>query len=126
MVAEITGLQLNEDTSWGVGNVMEFYINFGIPGVVVGFLGLGWLLGTLDLGAAVAERRADFKSLIMFFLPSVAMIDPNGSIVEITGGASAALLAAFGWRWGWTLWQSRGGARPDDIRLPQAGPDPAL
>ena len=126
MVAEITGLQLNEDTSWGVGNVMEFYINFGIPGVVVGFLGLGWVLGTLDLGAAVAERRADFKSLIMFFLPSVAMIDPNGSIVEITGGASAALLAAFGWRWGWTLWQSRGSARPGDIRLPQAGPDPAL
>jgi hypothetical protein len=127
MVAQITGLQLNEDTSWGVGNVMEFYINFGIPGLVIGFSALGWLLGTLDLGAAVAERRGDFKSLTLFFLPCVAMIDPNGSIVEITGGASAALLAAFGWRWGWTLWQGRDAlVRPGDPRLPRRGPDPAL
>jgi hypothetical protein len=126
-VAEMTGLQLNEDTSWGVGNVMEFYINFGIPGVMGGFLALGWLLGTLDLRAAAAERRADFKSLIVFFLPAVALIDPNGSLVEITGGASAALLAAFGWRWGWALWSSRGGTivRPASARLPHPGPGSA-
>ena len=35
---------------------MEFQINFGTPGVVVGFLILGWLIGTLDLKAAVAEQ----------------------------------------------------------------------
>src|SRR6185437_3884530 len=45
LVADITGLELNRDTSWGVGNVMEFYINFGIPGLVGGFLVLGWLIG---------------------------------------------------------------------------------
>ena len=54
----MTGLELNQDTSWGVGNVMEFYINFGLPGVVIGFLVLGWLIGALDFRAASAERRA--------------------------------------------------------------------
>lgn len=103
-VALMTGLELNEDTSWGVGNVMEFYINFGIPGVVIGFLILGWLIGTLDVRAAAAERRGDFGSAILFFLPTVAMIDPNGSLIEITGGAASALVAALGWRWGWGVW----------------------
>ncbi len=123
IVAEMTGLQLNQDTSWGVGNVMEFYINFGVPGLVAGFLALGWLMGWLDLRAAAAERRGDFRSAIIFFLPTVAMIDPGGSLVEITGGAAAALLAAFGWRWVWVLWEGRvaanrlGGMR----RLPQPG-----
>jgi hypothetical protein len=109
-VAEMTGLELNEDTSWGVGNVMEFYINFGVPGVVVGFLIVGWLIGTLDVRAAAAERRGDFGSAIIFFLPTVAMIDPNGSLIEISGGAASALVAAFGWRWGWGAWSHSRGA----------------
>lgn len=107
LVAEMTGLQLNKDTSWGVGNVMEFYINFGIPGLVVGFALLGWLIGMLDFRAAAAERRADFKTAIVCFLPCFAMNNPGGSLVEITGGAAAALVAALVWRWGWGIWQSR-------------------
>jgi len=126
-VAEMTGLELNQDTSWGVGNVMEFYINFGIPGVVFGFLILGWLIGTLDLRAAAAERRGDFGSTIIFFLPTVAMIDPSGSLVEITGGAAAALVAAFGWRWGWNMWWHSRQAnmrRLASARFPQPGAHP--
>ena len=65
IVADMTGLELNEDTSWGVGNVMEFYINFGLPGVVIGFVALGWLIGFLDVAAAGAERRGDLKSVFM-------------------------------------------------------------
>jgi putative effector of murein hydrolase LrgA (UPF0299 family) len=83
---------------------MEFQINFGIPGVVIGFFVLGWLIGTLDVKAAVAERRGDLGRLILFFLPCVALIQPNGSIVEITGGPAAALVAAYGWKWTWNQW----------------------
>ncbi|MGO8776957.1 MAG: hypothetical protein ACLQHT_21995, partial [Terracidiphilus sp.] len=56
IVANMTGLRLSPGTSFGVGNVMEFQINFGIPGVVIGFFVLGWLIGTLDVKAAIAER----------------------------------------------------------------------
>jgi len=121
IVAEATGLRLNKETSWGVGNVMEFYINFGLAGVIIGFVGLGWLLGFVDRRAAIAERQGDFRTLILFFLPAVAMIDPNGSMVEITGGAASALLAAFAWRWTWDMWQSRDSAvRGDTARLRHA------
>src|SRR5690606_30812846 len=61
IVREMTGLHLSENTSWGVGNVMEFYINFGIPGLVGGFLIVGALLGVLDRRAAQALQAGDSR-----------------------------------------------------------------
>jgi hypothetical protein len=101
IVSKMTGLRLNKDTSFGVGNVMEFQINFGIPGLIIGFLLLGLLIGMLDRNAASAERRGDYGRTILYFLPSVALIQPNGSIVELCSGASAALIAAYGWKLTW-------------------------
>jgi hypothetical protein len=107
IVAKMTGLRLNPNTSFGVGNVMEFQINFGIPGIVVGFLLLGWAIGRLDFKAAVVESQGDLGRAILFFLPCVAMIQPAGSIVEVTGGSAAALVAAYGWKWVWSQWSAR-------------------
>ena len=92
IVSKMTGLALSRETSFGVGNVMEFQINFGIPGVVVGFFVLGWLIGTLDLKAAIAERRGELGKVILFFLPCVALINPAGSLVELCSGSAAALV----------------------------------
>jgi hypothetical protein len=104
IVSEMTGLVLSETTSFGVGNVMEFQINFGIPGLVVGFLLLGWLLGLLDRKAALADCRGDLGQVFLFFLPAVALIQPNGSLVELASGSAAALVAAQGWKWAWKHW----------------------
>jgi hypothetical protein len=107
IVSEMTGLVLSETTSFGVGNVMEFQINFGIPGLVVGFVLLGWLLGMLDHKAALADCKGDLGQVFIFFLPAVALIQPNGSVVELAGGSAAALVAAYGWKWIWTHWASQ-------------------
>ena len=104
IVADMTGLHLNQDTSWGVGNVMEFQINFGMPGVVIGFLILGFLLGWFDYKAALADCHGDMGNLIIFFLPGLALIQPNGSIVEVSGGAAAAAVSAYFWKYAWYLW----------------------
>lgn len=107
VVSEMTGLVLSENTSFGVGNVMEFYINFSIPGVIAGFLLLGWGIGTLDRKAAAAERNGDLGRTILFFLPAIALIQPNGSIVELASGSAAAFLSAYGWMWAWNNWSGR-------------------
>ena len=128
-VAQMTGLKLNQDTSWGVGNVMEFYINFGVAGVIGGFLTLGGLIGFLDLRAAAAERRGDLAQVIVYFLPGVALTQPGASLVEISGSTGAALLAAYGWRWLWIARSARRarstGARAMVPRLPCARVGPA-
>ncbi len=115
IVRDMTGLQLSRETSWGVGNVMEFHINFGIPGLIVGFLALGWLLGTLDRKAAMAEARGNLSRTILFFLPAAALIQPNGSLVELVGGSAAALAAAYGWVW---VWRSRFSREAGQPKLP--------
>lgn len=107
IVADMTGLHLDENTSWGVGNVMEFQINFGMPGVVIGFFVLGFAIGWLDFKAAVADARGDQGKLILFFLMAVALAQPGGSIVELSGGAAAAAVTGLIWKWLWQLWLSR-------------------
>jgi len=120
IVSKMTGLALSHDTSFGVGNVMEFQINFGIPGVVLGFFALGWLIGTLDLKAAIAERRGELGKTILFFLPCVALIQPNGSLVEIFGGSAAALVGAFVWNFIWKRFVIRDSTVPKltPMRIP--------
>jgi len=107
IVAKMTGLVLQPDTSFGVGNVMEFYINFGLAGVVIGFLLLGWALGRFDHRAALAEDRGDHVVAMRFFLPAVALIQPIGSLVEVVGSASSAWIAAYFWAWAWRRWSER-------------------
>jgi hypothetical protein len=104
IVSEMTGLELARNTSFGVGNVMEFQINFGIFGIVLGFLLLGWGLGRLDRLAATADIEGHLGQTLVYFLPAVALIQPNGSIVEMTGGAVSALAAAYVWKWAWSRW----------------------
>jgi len=118
IVSEMTGLVLSENTSFGVGNVMEFQINFGIPGLVGGFLLLGWLIGTLDRKAALADCEGNLGRVFIFFLPAVALIQPNGSLVELAGGSAAALVAAYGWKWVWEKWQ---GEAVIEAKVPSRG-----
>lgn len=107
IIREMTGFAVNDTTSFGVGHVMEFYINFGMPSLVIGFLLLGRMFSWLDREAALAIGDGDFGRSIVFFLPAVAMLHPGGSVVELTAGAACAFLAAIGWRWVWERWWGR-------------------
>jgi hypothetical protein len=101
IVATATGLPLPETASFGVGQVMEFDINFGVPGLIVGFLLLGWLTGMLDLKAAVAEREGALDKLILLFLPAVGLMSPGGSLVDLSSACAAGLVASLGWAQAW-------------------------
>lgn len=113
IVRDMTGIQLGTRTSWGVGNVMELYINFGLWSLVPGFVLLGFTIGWLDLRAAEALQKSDPSRSLLYFLPAVALIQPNGSLVEVIGGAFAAFLAALGLRF---IWLISGLGQPADQR----------
>lgn len=104
IVPEMTGFYVNvKTTSYGVGNVMEFYINFGMPSLVLGFVLLGWGLGRLDYLAAMALSDGDYPRVILFALPAIALIQPERGITEMASGAAAAVVAAIFWKWLWGM-----------------------
>lgn len=101
VIADLTGFVVNQATSFGVGHVLDLYRIYGLISLIIGFLALGLIFGYLDREAAIASRTGDFGRAIACVLPLVAMIHPNGSLVELVGGAAAAAIAALMWRGIW-------------------------
>jgi hypothetical protein len=94
IVADFTGFQVAEGTSFGAGQVLEFYVNFGIPGVFIGFLGLGYLLMWLDRGIMRALAADDVRGLLLRAMPGLMLLQPGGNLLEILVGCVAAYVAA--------------------------------
>ena len=97
-VSKHTLIAFDENTSVGMGQVLEFYINFGVPGVLLGFLALGLILRRLDLRLTRALEERDFHNVQFYFLTGMGALQPGGSLAEIVascgGGAVLAIVAS--------------------------------
>jgi hypothetical protein len=94
MITHFTGIRIAVGTSMGAGLVFEFYVNFGVPGVLIGFFGFGCLLMWLDLGIMRAIRAGDMRGLIVRSMPGLMLLPPDLYLLEIFVGCTAANLAA--------------------------------
>jgi hypothetical protein len=95
IVADYTGIDFGADTSVGVGQVLEFYINFGVPGVILGFAGLGCILMWLDRGIMTALSQGDLRGILVRAMPGLNLLQPGGNLLEIVVGTLTALLVAY-------------------------------
>jgi len=94
LVSEYTGLRFAAGTSVGIGQVMEFYVNFGTLGVLLGFTLMGVLITTLDLAAAERLALNDLRGFVLWYLPGISLLQAGGSLVEVTVSAVASLVVA--------------------------------
>jgi hypothetical protein len=92
IVSYFTGLQFAEGTSVGVGSIMEFYVNFGIAGVIIGFLIIGCIVRILDRLIAIRLHAGDWEGFMAWFLPSLPLLNTGGSLVEVTAASAAAVV----------------------------------
>lgn len=95
IVSKATGLTFGDHTSVGVGQPLEFYLNFGWGGIVGGFALLGYLLMRLDMSLALAFKRGDVRGVLYSGLPGLAMMQPGGSLAEILVSCAGAFGAAY-------------------------------
>jgi hypothetical protein len=95
LVSDYTGIDFAYGTSVGIGPVLEFYINFGTPGVVVGFVVIGALIGALDRSAGRSLAGSDSAAFTYRYIPALSLINVGGSLVELTSSASAAIVMVF-------------------------------
>jgi hypothetical protein len=94
VVSEFTGIRFAEGSSFGTGQALEFYINFGVPGVLIGFLGLGFLLMRLDQGIMRSLAADDIRGLMLRAMPGLMLLSPGGNLLEILVGCVAGYVAA--------------------------------
>ena len=75
-ISEHTGLTFYGDTSFGIGSVFEFYVNFGYVGVFLGFLILGMVVRYLDRKASVSLQQGNYFKFMIFMTFGLYSIDP--------------------------------------------------
>jgi len=95
LVAQYTGILFGPDTSVGVGQVLEFYINFGLAGVILGFFGLGFLLMRLDREITRAFADNNIRKLLLVAMPALNLLQPGGNLLEMLVGVLTAFLTAY-------------------------------
>ncbi len=96
LVAQYTGLTFDtHSTSVGIGPVLEFYINFGTTGVVIGFMILGLIVTSLDILATERLINSDLAGFVMYYLPGIAFLQVGGQLVEVTASVAGSIVVVF-------------------------------
>jgi hypothetical protein len=94
LVSRYTGIQFEQGVSVGIGQAMEFYVNFGTLGVVVGFMIMGIFVTTLDWQAGERLARSDLHGFVLWFVPGISLLQVGGQLVEVTAAAGGSLAVA--------------------------------
>lgn len=92
VVTTYTGIRFAYGTSVGVGQVMELFVNFGTPGVVLGFVLIGALVAGFDRRSAMHLERGDVGAFMLLYVPGLSVLQIGGSFAELTGTAAASVL----------------------------------
>jgi len=120
VVTNYTGIEFAKGTSVGAGQILEFYVNFGRDGVLVGMFVLGMLIGLFDIRAAASLTAGNRRGFILWFLPGLGFLQAGGNLIEVTTtvGASVgtALIAIFIARKYMRRKSSVTGWMPDQVR----------
>ena len=94
VVSNFTGIPFAQGTSVGVGQVLEFYMNFATPGVIVGFFVLGIILTRLDAGLMRSMRAGNNTGVLLYGMPGLALMQPGGNLVEVIVAFIGAVVAS--------------------------------
>ncbi|MEO2091503.1 MAG: hypothetical protein ABGY75_18760, partial [Gemmataceae bacterium] len=82
LVSRYTGIQFAEGTAVGIGQVMELYVNFGRPAVLIGFVLLGLLVTHLDRMASRGLTAGSGQRFLYAFCVGHAVTSVLGSFSE--------------------------------------------
>jgi len=94
IVSRYTGMKFMDGTSVGVGLVMEMYVNFGTPGVWIGFVVFGALLVFVDERARHHLEQSSATRFALWYLPGTALLQLcGGSLVDASASAAAGVVS---------------------------------
>lgn len=91
-VSRLTGMEFAEGTSVGLGQILEFYGNYGTLGVVIGMFLFGGIVAALDAGAGARLAAGNWQGFAAQFLVGLAFLNAGGSLFEVISGAAASIV----------------------------------
>jgi hypothetical protein len=94
LVSQFTGSVFEEGTSVGVGQVLEFYANFAMPGVLIGFGVLGFILMRIDQRAMRGFAMRNSHVVVTTTLPGLALLQPLGNLLEVVVAVASAIIVS--------------------------------
>jgi hypothetical protein len=92
LVTRFTGQKFAHSTSVGVGQVLEFYVNWGLTSVIVGFLLYGCAIQYLDQRAGEGLVTGDLWTAVRWSLPGLGLMQAGGSLAESIGSLAAGIV----------------------------------
>lgn len=98
IVSRHTMIDFAEGTSVGAGQVFEFYVNFGLWGILVGFVALGALLRYLDIKLAASLLSYDILGVMTIFLVGSGLLQAGGSLSEVAASTAAGWVGSLALR----------------------------
>ena len=94
-VSRFTGVRYFGNTTMSIGQVLEFYVNFGSPGVFFGFLFMGTVITIFDSVARQHLLNGDWQGFAFWFLAGLCFLRVEGSLVEIVMTGTTGAITAF-------------------------------
>jgi hypothetical protein len=94
VVAEFTGYSFDDMTSVGLGQVLEFFINFGWAGEFWCYVLFGAVCRRMDMHAGFALRAGEFRRFLLFFMPAMGLMQSGGALAEVVASAAGSFFSA--------------------------------
>ncbi len=91
-----TGAKVSKGTTVSAGLIFEMLINFGLPGVLIGFIVYGAVLHRVDCWCAKQLRNGDAASFARAHLIATPLIDFTTILVGLVSGLAAAYVIGIG------------------------------
>ena len=92
LATRFTGQKIADSTSVGVGQVLEFYVNWGLTSVIIGFLLYGCLIQYIDQRAGEGLATGDLWTAVRWGLPGLSLMQAGGSMAETIGSLAAGFV----------------------------------
>ena len=94
LISKYTGYKFSETSTFGTGPVFEYYVNFGLPGVVFGLLVLGMVLRYFDIRAYRALQSDSPWNFSQSILLSIPLVAPLASSIFMVTAMTVALIVS--------------------------------
>jgi hypothetical protein len=95
VVQDFSGIGVTQGTSVGAGQVLEFFVNFGIWGVIGGFLLYGALIGRIDILIMDRLDQDDQRGFLLWFMLCMSLLQPGNNLIEIITTAAGSVVNAY-------------------------------